>query len=307
MILAAGLTPAWQQILRFARLQIGEVNRAQEAVWCGSGKVLNVAIALAHLGAECEMISPLGGTALEPIAREFAELGISSHWIATQAPTRVCTTLLDEATERTTELVENASALALRELDAFMETYTASAAHADVVVLSGSLTPGAGEDFYRELLRRTPGRAIVDARGAELLAALAEKPWVIKPNREELARTVGRQLETDEHVREAMHELIQRGAQWVVVTQGSAPVWVASAERAVRIRVPRAASVINPIGCGDCLAAGLAWGLAEGEEMIDAVKLGMAAAADNLSQLLPGRLDPLRVRRAAAAIDVEDR
>ena len=39
MIVAAGLTPAWQQILRFDALRLGEVNRAVEAHWCASGKV----------------------------------------------------------------------------------------------------------------------------------------------------------------------------------------------------------------------------------------------------------------------------
>ena len=49
VILAAGLTPAWQQILVFERFSPGEVNRATQAVWCASGKVLNVGCALHHL------------------------------------------------------------------------------------------------------------------------------------------------------------------------------------------------------------------------------------------------------------------
>ena len=45
MILSAGLTPAWQQILVFDGFRYGEVNRAAEAVWCASGKVFNAGIA----------------------------------------------------------------------------------------------------------------------------------------------------------------------------------------------------------------------------------------------------------------------
>ena len=48
MIVAAGLTPAWQQLMAFDALEPGAVNRAREVTWCSSGKVLNVAIALAH-------------------------------------------------------------------------------------------------------------------------------------------------------------------------------------------------------------------------------------------------------------------
>jgi sugar/nucleoside kinase (ribokinase family) len=53
---------------------------------------------------------------------------------------------------------------------------------------------------------------------------------------------------------------------------------------------------VNPIGCGDCLAAGLAIGLNRGQSLKEAVRLGMAAAADNVTQLQPARLDPQRVQ-----------
>ncbi len=46
MILAAGLSPAWQQIVVLDALSVGEVNRAREVHWCASGKVLNVGLAL---------------------------------------------------------------------------------------------------------------------------------------------------------------------------------------------------------------------------------------------------------------------
>ena len=71
MILAAGLTPAWQQILVLDRLQIGEVNRAREAVWCGSGKVLNAGIAAHWLGGPSRTLAPLGGYPREQISAEF--------------------------------------------------------------------------------------------------------------------------------------------------------------------------------------------------------------------------------------------
>ena len=49
MILVTGLTPAWQQIYLFDSFQTGEVNRAQQAWQCASGKNLNVGYALKQL------------------------------------------------------------------------------------------------------------------------------------------------------------------------------------------------------------------------------------------------------------------
>ena len=76
MILAAGLTPAWQQILAFRRFIPGEVNRAHTAAWCASGKVLNVGCALHHLGAASKSLCLVGGTSGEQVRADFEKLGV---------------------------------------------------------------------------------------------------------------------------------------------------------------------------------------------------------------------------------------
>ena len=65
------------------------------------------------------------------------------------------------------------------------------------------------------------------------------------------------------------------------------------------------AEVVNPIGCGDCLAAGIAVALSEGADMVDAVRFGMAAAAQNATDLLPARLDQLSVSEEAGLVRVK--
>jgi fructose-1-phosphate kinase PfkB-like protein len=72
MILAAGLTPAWQQIMRFAQVRAGEVNRAAEVHWCASGKAINVGVALAALRAPVHTLSPAGGWSGQAMRAEFA-------------------------------------------------------------------------------------------------------------------------------------------------------------------------------------------------------------------------------------------
>ena len=337
MILAAGLTPAWQQILVFDAFTPGEVNRAREVHWCGSGKVLNVGLALAQLNCralssddqnrsaggppvapsatdnpattdtdpsiDSMTLAPLGGPAFAAIEAEFAELNVPRRWIGTSAPTRICTTILDSRSGRTTELVENARSLPSADLDAFRQAYAEEAARAEVIVLSGSLPAGTPISFYRDLLSRSPGsthgaagppKVILDARGPELLAALECRPYVVKPNREELGQTVGRPLTSDKELRAAMRELNQRGAEWVVVSQGKSSVWVSSRD-VFRQLHPPAVEVVNPIGSGDCLAAGIAAATSRSEDMLAAVRYGMACAALNATQLLPSRLDPREV------------
>ena len=291
MILSAGLTPAWQQILVFDRLRWGEVNRAREVAWCGSGKVLNAGMAAHRLGGPSLTLAPLGGSPLGEIDREFADLGAPRRWIETRAATRVCTTILDGSTGRITELVENGRPLDESEVSAFLAAYAEEAARAEVVVLIGSLPSGTPISLYRDLVACTRSAMVLDFRGDGLLSVLDLNPYVVKPNREELGQTLGRSLDDDADLFSAMRELNRLGAQWVVVTHGAKTVWVSSAEHAYRLSPPRVAEVVNPIGCGDCLAAGIAWATRRGDSLVDAVRFGIGAAADNLGTLLPCRLD----------------
>lgn len=339
MILAAGLSPAWQQTVLLESLKTGEVNRAREAHWCASGKVLNVGLAVACLNrgaahllplavpgdnpavgrthsraespaparhsaaTECQTLALVGGVAGAEIEREFAGLNVPATWIRSASGTRICTTLLDALSGETTEIVENARPLAPGDLESFRAAWHSLAPEADVLVVTGSFPAGVPVDLYAQLLQSAPGRSIVDAQGPSLSAALAARPLVIKPNREELGRTLGRSLISDRDLRLGFQECHARGAQWVVMTQGAGPVWVSSADRVVQLVPPRV-SVVNPIGSGDCLAAGLAWGLAAGWSMVDAVRLGVAAATDNVGRLLPARLEVDRMASLFFQVEV---
>lgn len=295
MILAAGLTPAWQQIMRFTRVRSGEVNRAAEVHGCASGKAINAGMALAALGAPAHTLSPAGGWPGQALRAEFAERGLAATWIATGAATRICTTILDESAGTSTELVENAAALSEAELAEFAGGFRTLAGQANAVVLTGSLPKGTPSGFYQALLERTSCPVVLDARGPELLAALACRPSVVKPNREELALTVGRELPDRASVLSALRGLIEAGAGAVVVTQGKSGVWIMDAESAWELTPPTVAPVVNPIGSGDCLAAGIALGLAGGDTLVNAVRFGIAAAAANVMHLLPARITPSAV------------
>ncbi|NUQ63223.1 MAG: bifunctional hydroxymethylpyrimidine kinase/phosphomethylpyrimidine kinase [Pirellulales bacterium] len=306
MILTAGLTPAWQQVLVFDTFHLGEVNRAQEARWCASGKVCNAGVAAHLLGGPSLTLAAAGGYPLVEMNRDFDRLGVPRRWVRTQAATRVCTTVLDRATGTITELVENGRPLMPSELEEFRAAYAQEAAKAEFALIMGSLPSGVPETFYRDLVERTRSPVALDFRGRGLLSVLDLKPFVVKPNRDELALTIGRPLDSDAELFAAMQSLNRGGAQWVVITHGSEPVWITSQAAVYRVFPPPVQDVVNPIGCGDVLAAAIAHATLEGYDLVRAVRLGVAAAAANLRNLLPGRFDPSRIEHEAALVRVEE-
>jgi tagatose 6-phosphate kinase len=309
MILSAGLSPAWQQILTFDAVRVGHVNRATSAWWCASGKVLNVARAVQSLDGDGHTLCTIGGLSGEAIRSEFAVDGIAATWIQTQTSTRVCTTLIDHSHSppQVTELVENALPITVEELAAFEHAWHERSADADLAVLTGSLPAvanlGRPSGLWSRMLAGGPP-AILDVRGPELLAALPHRPLLVKPNREELAATVGRSLNEQSDVIAAMRELNDAGAQWVLVTDGPRPALLSSSDQLWRL-IPPTCDVVNPIGCGDCLAAGIAVSLEAGENIVDAVRFGMAASVVNLGQLLPARLSLEHLEQTVQDVTVD--
>lgn len=302
MILAAGLTPAWQEIYVFDRFAPGEVNRAAAVERCASGKVINVGIALGRFGCESRVVSVVGGRAGAVVASDLAALGVACHWVEVGAETRTCVTILDGAGNQSTELVENAGQLSPFDLRRFLDAFVEETAAAEFVVLTGSLPAGAPDTFYRNLLNDVRCPVLLDIRGPELLLALEARPFFVKPNRAELSATLARPLDAEADLVAAMADLNRRGAEWVIVSEGPKAVWMHGAASTWRFEPPRLDCVVNPIGCGDVLAAGLATSLSNGAAPVEAMRLAIAAATQSALELLPARFDATQAAELAKTI-----
>lgn len=298
-ILCAGLSSAWQRVLLFEAVRLGAVNRAVRSEEGPGGKAVNAAVAVHRLGGPVRLLTFAGGDRGEWFRRHLDRLGLPLRAVSSAVPTRVCTTLVEAG--RATELVENMEPVPPEELRLFAAAFEEEAAAAGAVVLSGSLPRGAPASFFRDLLAATGVPVVLDARGPELREALAARPFLIKPNRRELAETLGRDLPNAAAVESAMDELRGRGAAWVVVTDGAGPVRVRG-EGGAAVFLPPPSAAVNPVGSGDCLAGATALEIARGRDPLEAVRFGIAAAVDRLGRILPSELDAGRVARLAGQV-----
>ncbi len=202
----------------------------------------------------------------------------------------------------TTELVENGRPLSQDELDAYARAYEESVMGANMAIITGSLPSGTPHTFYRRLVEKTRCPCVLDFRGEGLLSVLEFEPLVIKPNRQELAATLGQPVESEPSLLAGMRSLNARGARWVLVTQGASDVWLTSKTQTHRFRPPKIEKLVNPIASGDAMAAAIAWGVINGKSMPESVCIGIAAAGQNARDLLPCRLNPATLPAEAAKV-----
>jgi tagatose 6-phosphate kinase len=306
-ILCLGTTPAAQRVMIFRKLTPDAVNRATMTFDGAAGKSINVAKVLKALGAHPVATGFLGGVRGEFLRAAMAERGVEFDFVPVSVQTRQCITVVDESAGTHTELVEENRPVKPAEFTTFMAVIRRRIPGCRAVVMSGSIASGCPTTLYRDCTRlaeEAEALSIVDAQGAALAEALKAKPGLVKPNRTELAATVGRELKSEADVRKAMRALHERGAQRVIVTAGPAPALAFDGKIFWRIVSPRIRAV-NPIGSGDAFTAGVVWRLLRGDDLGEACRWGAAAGAANALTPMPGELNRSDVVRLAKRVQVQ--
>jgi tagatose 6-phosphate kinase len=288
--------------MTFAKLEIDAVNRASAVHEYASGKSINAARVAHALGEAVLATGFLGGDRGRFIRADLDRAEIAHDFIEVEPATRLCTTVIDESRHTATELLEESQPVPRDAYDVLIEKLATLVNRAQVVVMSGRLTIGADPDFYaRVVALATSAHCIIDVTGPPLLAALEKRPFLVKPNRAELAETLEAEIDDTESQRGAMRELVARGARWVVVTAGTDPILITNGKQFWQIDVPRVHAV-NPIGSGDAFAAGIAVGITRGMDVPESCRLGTACAVANAMTPYAGHVDRSEVDRQLARL-----
>jgi 1-phosphofructokinase family hexose kinase len=312
-MLIAGPNLTIDRTAALPKLQPGEVLRFERVVVTPGGKGLNVARAAQALGHSALLVSLVPGHTGKAAAALIGEEGVELFGVPCAGELR-STMVVQERGGRTTVLNEPGPRVDERRWIDYENAVRGRLTSRSVLVCSGSVPPGAPEDAYRRLVEIAHGagaRAVVDAAGSTLLRALDAAPDVVTPNLAEAEGALGlgngdTAVESGPDARpralEAAKALRRQGARAAVVTADAAGAAVASDGRADWIAAPRVAEVRNPIGAGDVLLSALAAALERGEDLLDAARAGVAAAAASVEHPTGGRLDPERARALAATM-----
>lgn len=162
-----------------------------------------------------------------------------------------------------------------------------SSAESKAVLLSGPAGDATvPSDLYRRLTidLRSDGRLVIaDLAGERLEAVVEGCVDVLKVSHEELRRDGLVREATVPEITHAMHELRRQGAGAVIVTRSSEPLLVLGDQGLIEVSLPPFEEN-ETRGAGDSLTAGVVAALTRGEHLRDAVTLGAAAGALNVTR-----------------------
>lgn len=276
MIYTVTLNPSIDYMLFLDSLKTGITNRTQGEEYYIGGKGINVSCVLAELGAKSTALGFVAGFTGDAIEKGLKSPKITTDFVSLKDG--ISRINIKIKAELETEIncqgppVDKASLLALYDkIDNVRD--------GDTIVLAGSVPKTLPDDIYEKILERICGKdvkIVVDATKKLLANSLKFKPFLIKPNLQELCELFETEIKTEQCVLEYAKELQKKGAKNVLVSLGKDGALFLDENGKVYKTSTVEGKPINTVGSGDSMVAGFIAGYLNTQDYAYALRLGTA-------------------------------
>ena len=287
MIYTITFNPALDYTVQVEKFEIGKINRTKSENILAGGKGLNVSIILKRLGIENTALSFIAGFTGKELERKIRQYNIETEFIETnRGYTRINVKIssLEKNSliqESETALNGNGPEITENDIEKLLQKIQNINSN-DIVILSGNIPKCINENIYEIICKKLNEKNvlfIVDATKELLMNVLKFKPFLIKPNKEELEETFNEKIESKEEIIEHAKKLQKMGAQNVLISLGGdGAILVTNENKEYFINAPKG-KVLNTVGAGDSMVAGFIAGYEKSGEYEYAFKMGVATGS----------------------------
>lgn len=254
MIYTCTLNPAIDLFVELENFQPYVVNRSITEDYQANGKAINISFILKKMGIGNTAMGFLGGFTGQFIEEVLQKKGIHTDFVRIEGTTRINTFV--RSRDKEYKIVNRGPNISRIEETLMIEKINQLTA-GDILFVSGSLPRGVSDDILIEIsriAREKQLRLILDVSSTKLLDCLAYRPYLIKPNEEELSTMFGKRLLTREEVIEAAHQLMERGVQNILVSLGEKGALFVNKDKVIMTTAPKG-KVVNTACAGDSMLA----------------------------------------------------
>ncbi len=277
MIYTLTLNPAVDYIMYPENLSVGGINRSKgENIYFG-GKGINVSCVLKELGVNSVALGFVAGFTGKALEEGLAEKGINTAFVRLSSGiTRINVKL---RTDAETDINGNGPQIHRADLESLYRGLE-NLSCGDILVLSGSVPNSLPSDIYEIIMKRLAEKNIkfvVDASGDLLLNSLKYRPFLIKPNNDELSEIFGVEINSRETALEYAHKLKETGAVNVLISMGKKGALLLDETGKEYYCEAFKGQTVNTVGAGDSMVAGFLAGYLKTGDYAYALRLGTAS------------------------------
>lgn len=294
MVYTVTFNPALDYVVFVNNMKFRAVNRIEKELVQAGGKGINVSMVLAELGVKSKAMGFVAGFTGAAIEQSVAEHGIETDFVHLDSGLSRINIKLKSDGE--TELNANGpviSDMALKELFERFEKLS----EGDILVLAGSVPNSLPQDIYQMILEYVSAkkvRTVVDASGELLTNTLKYRPYLIKPNLDELAGIFGERPDSKEEILEYAAQLQEMGAQNVLVSMAGDGSLLLDAQGEVFYCAACEGTVVNSVGAGDAMVAGFVSGMLD-NDVDEEYALMLGTAAGGATAFTEGMADKTQI------------
>ncbi|MDO5018395.1 MAG: 1-phosphofructokinase [Lagierella massiliensis] len=279
MILTVTLNPSLDYIVTVDDFKIGEINRTKMEKYLPGGKGLNVSQVLHNLGVENTALGVIGGFTGEYLVKLLNQRGINQDLIVD--PKVLTRVNMKIRSNEETAINSKGSHISPKSLSSLLNKIDLLD-NGDILVLAGKIPPSLPQDLYVDILKKMNAKGVkvvVDAEKEQLKLSIPEKPFLIKPNDEELGGLFSVNIKNDADVVFYAKKLQKMGAQNILISLGSKGAILLTEDNKIYKGKAPNGKLVNSVGAGDSMVAGFLYGYLMKNSMIEALKYGISSGS----------------------------
>ena len=286
MIYTITLNPSIDYIVRLDKLVTGITNRTSSEEYYYGGKGINVSLVIAELGLDSTAFGFVAGFTGKAIENGIRNDHIITDFIKLKEGISRINIKIKAGEE--TEINGQGPHITEQELERLLQKID-RLSNGDTLVLAGSIPNTMPDDVYERMMERIKFksvRIVVDATKKLLVNSLKYKPFLIKPNRQELSEIFDVDVKTEDDIERYAKELQKLGARNVLISLGGEGAMLIDENGQKYKAGVMKEKVLNTVGSGDSMVAGFVAGYEKSGDYAYALKLG--SVCGNATPFLPG-------------------
>ena len=276
MIYTLTLNPSIDYVVHLDEFVSGITNRTTSEEYYIGGKGINVSCILSELGIKSTALGFTAGFTGNAIEKGLREQGICADFIRLR--NGISRINIKVKADKESEINCQGPHIEQDEFERLL-SMTDGIQDGDTIVLAGSIPKTVADNTYERILERLKDkniRIVVDATKKLLVNCLKYKPFLIKPNKQEISEMFSAKVESAEEIKIYAGKLMEMGARNVIVSLGGeGAVLFAEDGNTYQTGVVKD-KVLSTVGSGDSMVAGFIAGYEKTGDYSYALKLGTA-------------------------------
>ena len=305
-VLTVTLHPAVDRILKIEKFQPSDPMHGGVLLEYPAGKGINAARALHRLGVPVLATGFLGEQRFDALATAIRNEGMDASFLPCETPTRTTTIIQEISTGKQFIITEPRQVVTEQEANMLQQHVDDLLHGMDLCLLCGAGEGPFLQDAYAKLVTLAAKKGVIcllDSSGPSLNKGLLSKPHGVKVNREELSMLAGNTLVSQDEQAAFLRKLVESGTCFAAMSD-QAKGMLADDGNETWAGSLNVDPVINTIGCGDAMLAGMAIAVLEKLPLQEAVRWGVACGTANTQQLGAGFIEMSMVQSFLSRVAV---